>query len=355
MSSLVEEMNAKAIALGVPIAAHLDLTYRCNERCVHCYLDHDDRGEMNHGEIRRLLEQMADAGVFMLALSGGEPLLREDFFPIVRRARQLQFNVKVKTNATLIEKREAAALCELGVANVQVSVYSHRAEVHDAITRVPGSFRRTIDAIRRLAAQGLKVTIADVLMRQNRLDYPGVQALARELGASFAIDPTITPHLNGDRSLLELNIARADLQAVMRDETIGGVAPQSCPPPSRAGAAEAVEVPCSAGHSFCYVSPTGDVYPCVQFPLLSGNVRSQSFLDIWRNSPELKEVRSIRERDLRVCSRCVHASGCSRCPGLAFMEGDMRGPSSADCEKSYARTGIAGAGMPDAANSGTAA
>jgi radical SAM protein with 4Fe4S-binding SPASM domain len=87
------------------------------------------------------------------------------------------------------------------------------------------------------------------------------------------------------------------------------------------------------------------VFPCVQFPLPSGNLRKQKFIDIWRNSNELKEVRSIRSRDLPVCSSCSHVGTCSRCPGLAYMEGSMRGPSTADCEKSFHRTGIASANM----------
>jgi radical SAM protein with 4Fe4S-binding SPASM domain len=98
--------------------------------------------------------------------------------------------------------------------------------------------------------------------------------------------------------------------------------------------------PCSAGHTFCYVSPYGDVYPCVQFPLPSGNVRRSRFLDIWNHSPQLNEVREIHLGDLPSCSQCVHGSTCTRCPGLAFLEGNMRGPSTQDCEKSFVRTGI---------------
>ena len=90
MISLAEELNAKAAALGVPYAAQMDITYRCNERCVHCYLDHDDHGEMSFDEIRRVMSEMAEAGVFQLTISGGEPLLRNDFFPIVRHARDLR-------------------------------------------------------------------------------------------------------------------------------------------------------------------------------------------------------------------------------------------------------------------------
>jgi radical SAM protein with 4Fe4S-binding SPASM domain len=82
------------------------------------------------------------------------------------------------------------------------------------------------------------------------------------------------------------------------------------------------------------------VFPCVQFPLPSGNVRKTRFLDIWRHSPQLQEVRAITMAELQGCSSCVHGSSCSRCPGLAYMEGNMRGPSTQDCEKSLARTGI---------------
>jgi radical SAM protein with 4Fe4S-binding SPASM domain len=103
--------------------------------------------------------------------------------------------------------------------------------------------------------------------------------------------------------------------------------------------------PCSAGHTACYISPYGDVFPCVQFPLPSGNVRRQKFLDIWRHSPQLKDVRSIRAKDLTVCSACAHVGTCTRCPGLAYMEGNMRGPSTADCQKSFQRTGIPSANM----------
>ena len=148
------EMNQKALNLGLPISVHLDITYRCNERCVHCYLDHDDHGEMTTAEIIDVLEQLADAGVFFLSISGGEVLMRRDFFEIVERARQLLFNVKVKTNGVMIREKEAARLRQLGVEQVQISVYSHRPEVHDAITKLPGSLKRTIRAIRFLKSTG---------------------------------------------------------------------------------------------------------------------------------------------------------------------------------------------------------
>src|ERR1044071_8613079 len=99
MPMMMQEMTATALLLGVPLGVQLDVTYRCNERCVHCYLDHDDHGEMSLAEIRDLLNQLADAGVFYLSLSGGEVFMRRDFFDILEHARSLLFNVKVKTTA----------------------------------------------------------------------------------------------------------------------------------------------------------------------------------------------------------------------------------------------------------------
>jgi MoaA/NifB/PqqE/SkfB family radical SAM enzyme len=85
----MQEMGARALRLGIPLGVQLDLTYRCNERCIHCYLDHDDHGEMTLAEITALLDQLADAGVFFLTISGGEIFLRPDLFDILEHAHRL--------------------------------------------------------------------------------------------------------------------------------------------------------------------------------------------------------------------------------------------------------------------------
>jgi radical SAM protein with 4Fe4S-binding SPASM domain len=281
--------------------------------------------------------------VFFLTLSGGEIMMRRDFFEILEYARARTFCVKLKTNGVLIRQKEAERIRDLGVESVQMSVYSHRPEAHDAITKMPGSFRQTIEAARLLRTVGLHVTLANVLMVQNAQDLPfdhGVRELASELGAQCTLDPTITPMMDGDRSILSLNVDREALQQVFRDGGLVGNVEEFCAPPQGVDEDALDSLPCSAGHTACYVSPYGDVYPCVQFPMPCGNVRRSKFVDIWRESPQLNEVRSIRLRDMPSCSQCAHGATCTRCPGLAYLEGNMRGPSYQDCEKSYARTGI---------------
>jgi MoaA/NifB/PqqE/SkfB family radical SAM enzyme len=292
--SLLAEMNQKALGLGIPISVHLDITYRCNERCVHCYLDHDDHGEMTTAEIKDILDQLSDAGVFFLTLSGGEVLMRRDFFEIVEHARRLLFNVKVKTNGVMIREAEARRIRDLGVEQVQISVYSHRPEIHDAITKLPGSLKRTIEAIRFLKSQGLKVVIANVLMSSNLFDNTGVMALAKELGVSYTLDPTITPKMDGDTSILALRIPGAELSQVFRSQELVGNVEEFCAPPPPPGEDIMEGFPCSAGHTACYITPYGDVFPCVQFPLPSGNLRRQKFAD---------QLSAAEERSLHPCAR----------------------------------------------------
>ena len=165
------------------------------------------------------------------------------------------------------------------------------------------------------------------------------------LGVECTLDPTITPMMDGDRSVLSLGVGQETLRQVFRDRDTGrrcGRILRDSPMQTRA---RCENLPCSAGHTTCYVSPYGDVYPCVQFPLPTGNVRKQRFIDIWRHSDQMNDVRSIRIKDLTTCTSCSHVGGCTRCPGLAYMEGNMRGPSSQDCEKSFAKTGVPSANM----------
>ncbi|MFO1278826.1 MAG: radical SAM protein [Burkholderiaceae bacterium] len=341
--SVMQDMGARAMALGIPLSVQLDLTYRCNERCIHCYLDHEDHGEMTTAEILGLLDQLAAAGVFFLNVSGGEIFMRPDLFTIIEHARKLQFSVKLKTNGVMIREAKARRIAALGVEAVQISLYSHDAATHDEITKLRGSFKRTVEGARLLRDAGVKVIFANVLMQQNADHYKQVQALAAEMGIRYEVDATITPMMDGDRGIVALNMDGGRLAAIMHDTTLLGdqaerlLAAPSGPTPLD----EAYKtLPCSAGHTACYVSPYGDVFPCVQFPFKVGNVREQAFIDIWKHSPQLNEVRAIRVSDLEGCSSCVHGSSCARCPGLAYLEGNMRGPSIQDCEKSFARTGV---------------
>ena len=333
MLSLIQRLSLKARERVVPLRVHMDLTWRCNERCIHCYLGHQVGEEMRTAEIERILDQAAEAGALFLVLSGGEIMLRRDIFEIVACARERQFDIKIKSNGVLIGESQAERFAGLGVRRADISIYSHRPEVHDGITLTPGSLKRSIAACVALKTRGIAVRINVSVMRQNAGDCAGIRQLASDLGIEAVFDTRITPCVNGDCSPTSLNVAIKDMPQILTEFVPAGEAEHE------AGAFTPDGHPCGAGHTSCYISPSGDVMPCQLYPLVCGNLLSQSFGEIWRSSA-LAAIRAVRNRDMPVCSACPNQPVCARCPALAYMEGDPLGPSILDCRTAFARTGV---------------
>jgi radical SAM protein with 4Fe4S-binding SPASM domain len=353
----MDRLISRTVEKRRPLSVHFDLTYRCNERCLHCYLDHDDHGELTTAECIAVMEDLASAGTLFLTFSGGEIFLRPDLYEILAAARRLHFDVSLKTNALLVTTERAARLREFGVRRVQISVYSDVPQVHDAITKVSGSLQRTLAAIPLLLEEGLQVKLACPLMQENLLAYRGVMALAEKLGIPYVLDLTITPMMDGSGGPLAHRASVSSLLPVLQDPRL-----HACKPQPSAGVNRVVEsslaslgsavssgnsayedLPCSAGHNSCYISPYGDVFPCVQLPQAAGNLRRERFSDIWYHAPQLERLRGIRESHLPVCSRCQIRSYCERCPGLALMEGgDLLGAYERACELAEQKARLAG-------------
>ena len=206
---------------------------------------------------------------------------------------------------------------------------------------MPGSLARgSLAAIRFLKAQGLRVLIANVLMRQNADDYPAVRALAAELGVECTIDPTITPKMDGDRSIVSLRVSAPQLLRVFTDKSLIG--DSSCEP--IAAAADLRRSGCPAVQRRTHRVLHLAVRRRLSVRAVSAANRQRAVAAFRGDLEPLdtaEDVRHIRVRDLPTCSTCSLMSTCTRCPGLAYMEGNMRGPSSADCEKSQLRAGAA--------------
>lgn len=345
-SPVFTRLIQKSLAKNLPLNVHFDLTYRCNERCIHCYLDHEDYGEMSTSEVVRVLEELAAAGTLFLTFSGGEIFMRQDFFELLQAARRLHFDLNLKTNGLLVTRERAARLKQLGVAKIQISIYSAEAAIHDAITKVPGSLARSLAAVRLLKQQGLNVKIACPLMKQNAGGYAAVLQLADELGVGCILDLTITPKMDGDRSLLALRNSGQELLPILQNAKVNPL-PEAATPGAEKSADSYENIPCSAGHNSCYISPYGDVYPCVQMPLPTGNVRQMTFAGIWYGSKEMRRVREVYESSLQVCSGCAIRAYCHRCPGIAYLEdGSLTGPSERACELAEANARLAGVVNP---------
>lgn len=356
---IMDRLVRKTVERRLPWNVHIDLTYRCNERCVHCYLDHHDYGEMTTREVKNVLDQLAEAGALFLTFSGGEIFLRQDLFELIGYARGLNFDVSLKSNALLIDESRALKLRELDIRKIQISIYSADAAIHDAITKVPGSLERSLRAIQFLLAEGLQVKLACPLMKQNLAAFRDVQSLAEQLGVPYMLDLTITPMMDGGDGVLAMRSSATELLQVLQDKNLNS---RACAPDEaeteasfamgsatssglESGAYD--DIPCSAGHNSCYISPYGDVSPCVQMPKPAGNLRKQRFDEIWYGSSEMNRVRAVRESQLPLCSSCSIRNYCERCPGLAQMEGgDLFGAYERACELAEMNARLAGIENP---------
>jgi AdoMet-dependent heme synthase len=359
---LMDRLIARTVRKRRPLSVHFDLTYRCNERCVHCYLDHEDYGELTTAECVGTLEQIARAGALFLTFSGGEIFLRKDLEEILGAARRLQFDISLKTNALLVTPERAQMLRRYGVRRVQISVYSSDPAIHDAITKVPGSLERSLASIPLLQEHGIQVKLACPLMKQNLTAYRGVMALAGRLGIPYVLDLTITPMMDGSREPLEHRVSSEALLPILQDSALQSCGTKVIPeewnstPALGSSVSSGIEnsayedLPCSAGHNSCYISPYGEVYACVQLPMPAGNLRSERFEEIWKNAPALERIRNVRESELLICAQCEIRSYCERCPGLAWMEGgDLLGPYERACSLAEQKARVAGVANPKSA------
>jgi radical SAM protein with 4Fe4S-binding SPASM domain len=356
MSLSIGDIYRKAARATIPIAAHFDLTYRCNLNCIHCYLPEKDRypslnyveelkeqnrAELTTGEVYGVLDQLAECGTLFLNLSGGEIFVRHDILDIVGYARKKRFNVSLMTTGTTgIDEDVADKVADMGIHFVDISIYSSESEVHDSVTRSSNSFNKTIKTVELFRERGIKLRFKCPVMKNNVETYKGVAALAESYGAIFRTDPNITVRKDGDKRPTYLGMDDNELEKYFaflvemdkrrEEKKEAEVSDPLCDDPLNE--IPIGENPCSASHSTCYISPYGDVQPCIDINMICGNLREMSFEEIWKESPEMLSVRAIKKGDLKKCPDCPEPDYCHRCMGQSYVEhGNLLFPSEVSC------------------------
>ena len=332
-----QALQDRLIARHVPLHAQFEVTERCNYACTHCYLPHDGHDELDLEESKRLLDELADAGTMFLTLTGGEVFLRRDFPAIAEHAKAREFVLRIFTNGWFVDDRRADWLAALGPMGVEISLYGADAATFEAVTKVPGSFDRTVAAIRRLAARGVRVRTKTPVMNVNARRLPETKALALSLGAEeFTWDPLVAPMDGGETAPLALRPSSDDLAFVFAwDRERRGVTPAPEGKPLDAP-------PCNAGRGAVSISPRGDVFPCVAIKVSAGNVRTKPFREIWEHGEVMATMRGITVGSLRTCATCEDRPWCPRCAGMArHEEGDLTAPNLEACRVAAARRAVA--------------
>ncbi len=317
------------------LGVHWELTYRCNERCTHCYLDvfapnAHVPNELTSDECFRIIDELAAAGALNLTFSGGEILTRRDFFEIAQYARRKRFLLRLFTNGLLIKPAIADRIAALHPYMVEVSVYAADAETHDRITRIPRSFELTTRALRLLHERGVRTQMKTPMLHENVHQFHALQALAKELGAQFRYGVTVLPKNSGSLSTLAHRLTDDDLLTLFR-QTFESEA--WLPGPS-----EPDQRTCGITLNTLLIDPYGNIFPCTQTRISAGNVREQPLKTIWETSSVWEDLGQLTLGDLPVCRTCELRTMCVRCHAVALVEdGDIRAPALANCREALAR------------------
>lgn len=300
----------------VALRMQVDCTYRCNLECIHCFQSKQIKQELTFPRLEAILTQLKEHGCLEIIFSGGEPFIREDFIKIAMAASQLGFAIKINTNGTLLKERDVEKLRYLRLTFIQVSLYGVTPAVHDLVTDKKGSLVKTMHTIAWLEKHNVNFRIAFLVTKYNVCELAAFRKIARERGWNAIYDLIIYPTCERATFPLAHRVSDEQIEQIAADPLFrNSIVSRVLLQPALSNFGSAVG----------YMSPYGEIYPSANLRVLCGDLRRDSFSDIWSNSAFLKELRSLRLEDFE-CSRCDCFSRCLMCePTLAYLEhGDLR-------------------------------
>lgn len=330
-TSLVEPLSDAVVA---PLTVQIEVTWRCNWRCVHCYQDDHSLERLSSETLLALLDDLAALGTLHLVVTGGEPLLRRDLFVLLEAARGRGMAVTLYSNGHRIDRATAARLGGL-VAAVEMTLLGGTAAVHDALSGVPGSFAKVLAACDHLRDHGVDVVIKTPLLLPAASTWRTLERLLAERGLPFLPDVEITPTYAGAPAPLAHALDADALARFYRDF------PAHDPARARPRDLGAPGGLCRAGRQFAFIDAEGGVYPCLSFkaPLdragaCLGRITERRFADIWTRAPLFEAIRGLDATAFPTCAACAGAPACSRCLAANFDEhGSLVEPAAAVCQR----------------------
>lgn len=336
---LPEHLRKAIVDDHVLFSCQFEVTWKCNEACVHCYqrVDRklvypksvvaaadDLRAELKTDEILRILGELRQEGCFFLTLTGGDPLVRRDFKQIAQCAHDLGFVLSIMTNGLRIDRSMADFLAGLNIHRVEISIYGACAETHDAVTQVRGSFDKTLQAIGLLVERGVRVYLKNCILRPAFEEVEAMETLAASFGdgIDFIASAEIVPRNDGSLDVMKWAVTNEQLRQLFRRQIEQDS--QTAPLPRIAEPAK----PGDGGHAMCgigessfNINPLGHVYACVSLPFVCGDLRKQSLHEIWQEGGFFNYLKGLRNSDLEGVDSAANGF---RCPGGSYLEhGDL--------------------------------
>jgi len=355
-TTMADQLKA---GLNAPICLTWEWTYACNLQCVHCLSSSGTRDphELTTAEMKAIVDDLHDLGVFYVNIGGGEPMLRPDFFEVVEYCVSRGVGVKFSTNGGLMTAEKARRLASMDYVDVQISLDGIDADTNDAV-RGQGSHakaRRAMDHLRDADFGPFKISV--VMTRDNVEQLDGFEALADEYGAELRLT-RFRPSGRGADSWNELHPTQAQQRTLYhwlleRPHVLTG---DSFFHLSALGEALPGLNLCGAGRVVCLIDPVGDVYACpfvLHDEFKAGSVRDRGgFGAVWTDSQLFADLREPQSAG--ACASCGAYDACQGgCMATKFFTGlPLDGPDP-ECVKGHGETALAGTAVAMVPTSGS--
>ena len=318
--SFFKTLNDRAAANRNPFSIMFELTYRCNLKCVHCYLPGSriEKEELNTEQVLKILDQLRDIGVYRIAFTGGEALLRKDIFEILEYSSKCGFETGLLSNGYLIDEKTAKKLKKANVYKVDITFNAMNPDIFDKITRVKGSFVKVKNAVELLLENGVTVTLKATCMKINKDEIPKISRFARDLNIIFLMDSEILPCRNNDTTYVDKYSVSVkeheELRRRVYPEMFSGNRPQSKRPKSRNKLFN-----CGVGINSFSIDPCGRMNFCLEIDYPGYNILSKGAENCWEELK--KEVDKLNGIENKVCKNCDLFDYCGWCAGRSYIEG----------------------------------
>ena len=337
-----QRVHEQAAAHQRVIKAQLELTYRCNLHCRHCYTDPYNSKEffpreLTLDEIHRLLDEMQQVGIVWLNLTGGDIFMHPQFFEIYETAYRRGFLLQLYTNGTLFTKTTIERLQQMPPFTIDISCHSVTEEPFDWFTQVPGSFHAFIRGLELLKNSGLQFTLKTKAMNWNTDEMPAIRHFVESFGQEFGFTTSLSPRLNGDLSSLSYRIA-PDASIVLN-----GGQPTTDVDEERCGRSADLLAPttdrlyrCGCGTDTIHINAWGELGTCT----LQYERRLSLRIHPLADAIEIlfREVRDMRYQGESPCRTCEVHTFCDKKPSDARWEcGTAEAPIPYDCDVAHAR------------------
>jgi radical SAM protein with 4Fe4S-binding SPASM domain len=243
---------------------------------------------------------------------------------------ELGFFTRLFTNGTLIDEERIKKLEKVKWQAIEVSLHGATAHSHEALTGMPGSFDKTLNAMRLITTAGITLVMKGNLTKLNWYEAQAMIDLAGELGANMRFSPVITVKEDGETAPLGYRLDAEGLEEALTVLRSAGDGETAKPELGRGGNSTAL--PCNAGRAAFEIHANGDVTPCADLPIILGNIRLQKFGAIWYNNARVERLLQLGGMQAPECTDCEYISYCMRCSGSAMAEsGSILLPTSDSC------------------------